>query len=134
ASSAGTPIPDGGYVPTGKASASLSDITDSAGQGIEELTGLIKEMREGRGTVGKLLTDDALYKELNQFTASATLLVTELKTGKGTLGRLVSDPKTVDTLNAALKNVEEMTAKLNSGQGSLAKLLNDDAFSKSLTD
>jgi len=71
-SSSGTPIPDWGYVPTGKAAAALSDITDSAGQGIEELTALIRELREGRGTAGKLLTDDALYTGLNQFVSSAT--------------------------------------------------------------
>jgi len=134
ASSTGTPIPNGGFVPTGKAAAALSDITDSAAQGIDDLSALIKDLREGKGTVGKLLTDDELFKQLNQFVDSANLLTTEIKSGKGTMGRLVSDPKTVDTLNAALKNVEDMTAKLNSGQGSIAKLLNDDAFSKSLTD
>src|SRR4029450_12713653 len=37
-SSKGTPIPEWGYVPQGRAAAQLSDITDQAGQGIQELT------------------------------------------------------------------------------------------------
>src|SRR5262245_47739998 len=121
ASSSGTPIPEWGYVPTGRAAAALSDITDSAGQGIEELTALIRELREGKGTVGKLLTDDALYAGLNQFVDSATELTHGIRDGKGTLGRLVSDPQTVNSLNATLKNIEDVTARLNAGQGSLGQ-------------
>jgi phospholipid/cholesterol/gamma-HCH transport system substrate-binding protein len=41
ASSSGAPIPDGGYVPTGKSAASFSDITTQAQEGIDQLTGLI---------------------------------------------------------------------------------------------
>src|SRR5712671_2577668 len=43
-SAAGTPIPEWGYVPQGKAPAQLADITDSAQQGVNELTGLIHDM------------------------------------------------------------------------------------------
>src|SRR5713226_5480991 len=54
----GAPIPDWGYVPTGRAPASISDITDKAGQGIEQLTALVGDVRQGKGTVGKLMTDE----------------------------------------------------------------------------
>src|SRR6185503_12520098 len=37
-STRGTPIPEWGYVPQGRAASQLSDITDTAGQGIEEIT------------------------------------------------------------------------------------------------
>src|SRR5262249_26105661 len=39
-SSKGTPIPDFGYVPTGRPVAAISDLTDQASQGIEDLTKL----------------------------------------------------------------------------------------------
>src|SRR4051812_49027928 len=45
----GTPIPEWGYVPQGRAAAALSDMTDQASQGIAELTGMIHEIRTGRG-------------------------------------------------------------------------------------
>ena len=57
----GTPIPEGGYVPPGRPAAVLADVTNQASQGIEELSGLIHDVRQGRGTVGKLMTDDQLY-------------------------------------------------------------------------
>src|SRR5262249_49332734 len=39
-STAGTPIPDNGYVPSAKAKGSIADISDSAQAGIDEITGL----------------------------------------------------------------------------------------------
>lgn len=133
-SSAGTPIPEWGYVQAGKAPAALSDMTDQASQGINELTALIHDVRSGRGTVGKLMTDEQLYAELNRFITSATGLTEGIKNGKGTMGQLINDPKIADTLQATLANMETMTRQLNEGQGSLGKLLRDDAFANSLNE
>jgi phospholipid/cholesterol/gamma-HCH transport system substrate-binding protein len=132
AATSGTPIPDEGYVPTGKAASSLSDITAQAGQGIEELTGLIGDVRKGKGTIGKLITDEQLYAELNQFVTTAGTLTRELQQGRGTLGRLLKDPKTAQSLEASMKNVEEMTRRINAGEGSIGRLMKDDAFAQSL--
>ena len=129
----GTPIPDNGYVPAGKTAASLSDITVQAGEGIEQLTGLIGDVRQGKGTVGKLMTDDQLYAELHQFVATAGTLTRELQQGRGTLGRLLKDPKAAQSLEASMKNVEEMTRRINAGEGSIGQLMKDDAFAQSLT-
>jgi phospholipid/cholesterol/gamma-HCH transport system substrate-binding protein len=132
AATSGTPIPDDGYVPTGKAASSLSDITAQAGQGIDELTGLIGDVRKGKGTIGKLITDEQLYAELNQFVATAGTLTRELQQGRGTLGRLLKDPKAAQSFEASMKNVEEMTRRINAGEGSIGRLMKDDAFAQSL--
>jgi phospholipid/cholesterol/gamma-HCH transport system substrate-binding protein len=132
-SGSGTPIPEWGYVPQGRTPAQLSDITDSASQGVNELTGLIHDLRSGRGTVGKLMTDEQLYADLNRFVAAANQLTDGIRQGRGTLGRLTTDPKAADALEASLKNIEDMTRQLNAGEGSLGKLLHDDSFSRSLT-
>ena len=133
ASSTGTPIPDNGYVPTGKTAASLSDVTTQAQEGIGELTGLIKDMRAGRGTAGKIMTDDQLYKEINQFLAAASDVTNTIRSGKGTIGRFINDPKIANSLQGSLTNLEEMTRRINAGEGSLGKLVNDEAFANSVT-
>jgi phospholipid/cholesterol/gamma-HCH transport system substrate-binding protein len=133
ASSTGEPIPEWGYVPQGRAAAALSDMTDQASQGLSELTSLIHDVRTGQGTVGKLMTDDALYQELHQFVTSASALTDGLRRGRGSLGKLMNDPATATALEASMKNIEELTRQLNAGEGSLGKLLKDEAFSKSLT-
>jgi phospholipid/cholesterol/gamma-HCH transport system substrate-binding protein len=129
----GTPIPDWGYVPPGRTAAALSDMTDQAAQGITEITGLVHDIRSGRGTVGKLMTDEQLYTELNRFVASANGLTDGLQKGRGSLGKLLNDPATANALEASLKNIQALTTSLNAGEGSLGKLLKDDEFSRSLT-
>jgi len=128
----GTPIQDWGYVTAAKAPAQISDITESAGQSIDEISGLVRDIRSGRGTVGKLMTDEQLYQELHAFVVSANDLTGSLKPGKGTIGKLLNDPRSADALEASLKQIQDLTQKINTGQGSLGKLLNDDAFSNSL--
>ena len=131
--STGTPIPEWGFVPSGKPAAQLSDITDQASQGISELSGLIHDLRTGRGTMGKLMTDEELYLQLAGFVTAANELTTSIQEGKGTLGQLVNDPKAAEALKTSLQNIEQMTRQLNAGEGSLGKLLRDDAFAQALT-
>ena len=50
-----------------------------AEQGIGELTGLMRDIRGGKGTVGKLMTDERLYAELHAFVVSANELATGLQ-------------------------------------------------------
>ena len=133
AASSGTPIPDGGYVPTGKTAASLSDVTTQAQEGIGELTGLVKDMRAGKGSAGKFMTDDQFYKEMNQFLAAASDVTNTIRSGRGTIGKFINDPKIANSLQSSLTNLEDMTRRINAGEGSLGKLVNDDAFAKSVT-
>ena len=133
ASTKGTPVPDWGYIPQGHGPGQLSDVTAQASQGIEEITKLVQDVRQGRGTVGKLVTDDQVYVELHRFIATAGDVTRSIREGRGSIGKFVNDPKVADALEASLKNLEDMTRQLNAGQGSLGKLLKDDAFARSLT-
>jgi phospholipid/cholesterol/gamma-HCH transport system substrate-binding protein len=132
-SSAGTPVPEWGYVKTGRTPAQISEITDQASQGMAMLNRLVSGISAGQGTVGKLLTDDRLYAELQQFAEAANQMALSVRQGRGTIGKLLNDPKSANALEASLRNVEELTRRINSGDGSIGKLLKDDAFSRSLT-
>jgi phospholipid/cholesterol/gamma-HCH transport system substrate-binding protein len=131
-SSRGTPIPDWGYVPSGKPPAQISDIAEQASAGVDELTGLVRDLRAGKGTAGRLLTDEQLYVALNQFVDSAGAVTRSLQQGHGTVGKLMNDPRTADALQASMTNLEEMTRRLNAGEGSLGRLMKDEAFAQSL--
>ena len=133
AAATGTPIPEWGYVPQGKAAAQLTDLASEVGEGVENLSALISDVRAGRGTVGKLMTDEQLYAELNRFAVSARTLTDSLRSDRGTLGRLMNDRRAAESLEAALANIQTLTGRINAGEGSIGKLLNDDAFSRSLT-
>ena len=111
------PIPAWGYVPSDAPPPQLADVTAQANKGIAEITALMQDIRAGKGTVGKLMTDEQLYVELRQF-ISASRDVTEGSTkGKGTLGQLLNNPESARQLEASLKNLTAITDKINAGSG-----------------
>jgi phospholipid/cholesterol/gamma-HCH transport system substrate-binding protein len=128
----GTPIPEYGYVPQGRAKGQFADIAEQASGTIDEVTGLVHDLRHGKGSAGKLITDDRLYNELQQFVATAGDMTREIQRGRGTIGKLLKDPKAAESLEASLRNIEDLTRRINAGEGSLGALLKDDAFAKSL--
>ncbi len=133
ASQKGTPIPAWGYVPSHAAGVQLADVAETADKGLQQATALLTELRQGKGTVGRLFTDDALYRDLTGFVAAAEDVANNLKGGRGTLGRLTTDPAVYNRLQASLTNLNDMLRRVNSGQGSLGRLVNDDRFANSLT-
>ena len=132
-SSTGTPVPEWGYVKTGRTPAQIADITEQASQGMAMVNRLVAGLSQGQGTVGKLLTDDRLYTQLQDFAVTANDMARSVRQGRGTVGRLLNDPQAANALEASMKNVEDVTRRLSAGEGSLGRLLKDDAFSQSLT-
>jgi phospholipid/cholesterol/gamma-HCH transport system substrate-binding protein len=133
AASNGTPLNEGDTIASVKPPVQFNDVAASANDGIVEATALLKDIRSGKGTVGKLFTDEALYHELNAFVESANQVTASINRGRGTLGKLTNDPKAYDELNSALANLREMTDRIKAGEGSLGQLLHDDKLAKSLT-
>jgi len=132
ASSGGMTIQDWGYVPSRRASGSLSSVADSANVGIEEATALLKDVRAGKGTLGRLFTDEQLYRELTTLVSSAEAVANTMNQGRGTIGRLMNDPAAARSLEGSLDDLQAMTARIRAGEGSLGKLLNDDSLATSL--
>ena len=129
----GTPLKDGDFVPSARPRGQLADVAEGATQSLEQLNGMLKDMRAGKGTVGKLFTDDQLYSEINRFVDSAETVTGMLARGDGTLGGLLKDPAAYKSLNAALADLQNITRRINAGEGSLGRLLNDETLAKSLT-
>lgn len=133
AAGTGTPLADWQYVKSGKAAGPLGEIQDKAGQTMDQANALLADMRAGKGTIGKLMTDQALYNEMQAFIASAGDVTRGLSEGHGTLGALAKDPAAYNALRASLQNLETLTDRINRGEGTLGKLANDDALAKSLS-
>jgi phospholipid/cholesterol/gamma-HCH transport system substrate-binding protein len=133
ASSEGTPLPEWGYIPTGRQASSINEVAAEAADGITEATNLLKDIRSGRGTVGKLFTDESLYRDLNALVASAERVASNVSQGRGTLGRLTNDDQLYTEIRSSVQDLNAMTARIRSGEGSLGKFLNDPALANSLT-
>ena len=132
-SSEGAPIADGGFVAASHAPRQLADVAESASLSLQEATKLLSEVREGRGTVGQLFTNDALYQDVKGFVAAAENVASRLQRGEGTIGQLMTNPQAYKELLAALDNLEGVTRRIAAGEGSLGRLLQDDALADSVT-
>jgi phospholipid/cholesterol/gamma-HCH transport system substrate-binding protein len=132
-STAGTPLADWAYVPSARTAGQLSDVAAGATESLGEVTAMLRDIRAGRGTVGKLFSDDELYREITAFVQAAEGVAAGLRKGEGTLGRLIRDPAAYQRLSTSLENLQELTRRINAGEGSLGRLLTDDAMAKALT-
>jgi phospholipid/cholesterol/gamma-HCH transport system substrate-binding protein len=132
-SSQGTPIPEWGYVASAPATGSIAEAATRATEGLQEATLLIREIREGRGTVGKLLTDDQVYRDISALVQSAERVTNQIARGEGTLGQLNTNPALYNQMNAAVGDLNAITRRIRAGEGSLGRLLNDPALANALT-
>ena len=131
--SSGTPLKDGDFIAAERAPGQLADVAEGATQTLEQITGMLRDIRAGKGNVGKLFTDDELYREINAFVAAAEGVAGGLNRGQGTLGMLLKDPTAYRRMEAALAQLQEITRRVSAGEGSLGRLVRDDALAKSLT-
>jgi phospholipid/cholesterol/gamma-HCH transport system substrate-binding protein len=129
----GRPLQDWSYVPSAVAEGSIAQLTGQASSGLKEAQLLVADLRKGKGTMGKLLTDDALYRDLDSFITASERVATAITNGRGTMGKLTNDPALYDELNASIANLNAITTRLKNGEGSLGQLMTDPAFSKTLT-
>lgn len=128
----GTPLQPWSYVRTGPLPVTIAQLTGTATAGLDSATKLIDDIRAGKGTVGKFITDDSVYRDLNNFVSAAERVARSINESKGSAGKFANDPKLYNELEASIANLNGITARLKNGEGSLGQLLNDPAMAKSL--
>ncbi|HKE35685.1 MAG TPA: MlaD family protein [Candidatus Acidoferrum sp.] len=127
----GAPIPDEGVIP-GAEEKAMAEVVERSAEVLGNLSALsvdvrdlIKGVQEGRGSLGKLLTDEQAYRHLNNILAKSEAMVTDIQDGKGTLGKLVASDEMYAKVDKGLDNVNVMLADMRAGKGTLGKLIYD---------
>jgi phospholipid/cholesterol/gamma-HCH transport system substrate-binding protein len=131
-STGGRPLENGGFIEGVPTAGQIRTVAERATESLDEARHLLADLRAGKGTVGRLFTDDALYRDLEAFVGAASAVAGELRRGDGTLARLIRDPRAYRALESALTNLDTMTRRLNAGEGTLGQLLRDDQLARSL--
>jgi phospholipid/cholesterol/gamma-HCH transport system substrate-binding protein len=134
AAASGQVVPDGGTVVSLPPAPLITDITAKAASGLDEMSKLMADLRAGKGTLGKLVTDQSVYDELSSVLKTTESVVANLNKTNGTMGKLINDPAVYTELRGSLAELRAMTAKISAGEGSLGRLLKDDTLARSATE
>jgi phospholipid/cholesterol/gamma-HCH transport system substrate-binding protein len=103
--------------------AQMYDRVDDTLARVDEMT---KGIQAGKGSAGKLLTDDGLYNNLNQSVKNLNAILADMQAGKGSAGMLLKDPTFASKLNDTLTRTDDLIASIAQGKGTLGKLATDD--------
>ncbi len=89
------------------------------------LNEICSDIQKGKGSLGKLMTDNALYNDAQSSFSRINTLLGNLENGKGTLGRLFKEEEGYDLLISTFKDIKKLTEQIASGKSSLGKLTTD---------
>jgi len=103
-----------------------------------------EQIAAGKGTVGKLIYDEALYEtalntttnlnetveDIQAAVKETKAVVADINAGKGTIGRLAKNDALYQEAAEAVANLKEILRKINAGQGSAGRLVNDESLFK----
>ncbi len=127
----GAPIPADGEV-TGREEKAMKQIVERGADLTENLNALSQDVREivagvqrGRGTLGKLLSDQTVYDRINSTTAKLENLVDSVQAGRGTLGKLVASDEIYQKAHSAVGRFDTVLADVQAQKGTLGRLVYD---------
>lgn len=127
----GNIIPDGGTIQgqqTGDIRALITGTNDViANLEIlsEEIQVVAAQIRQGEGTLGKMLTDTSIFDEASSIAEQVRLLVENARTGDGTIGTLLTSRSLYDRMDEAVEKLGGLVAKVEEGEGTLGKFITD---------
>lgn len=95
---------------------------------VHRLDHIVSFVESGKGSIGKLIFDEALYRRLNSTLTQFQSLVTDISAGKGSIGKVVVSDDLYNKANASLDKLNSIIDQVNQGQGSLGKFVKDPAL------
>src|SRR5207245_5581877 len=128
----GQPVTDNFLLPS-TAGSTMSDLATNGTELDQQLSNLsdqlnevVKNVREGKGTVGRLFNDESHYNNLNATISDAEQLANQIKSGKGTAGKFIYDEALYNNANDIAANLKKLSEDLTAGRGTAGKLLESD--------
>ena len=70
------------------------------------------KLNRGEGTAGKLMTDQALYNQLDAVAGRFDELLTKLNDGEGTAGQLLKDKQLYENMNGTVVELRSLLAAI----------------------
>ena len=127
----GVPLKEGQAVP-GTEEKAIKEVVERSADVLSNLQALsdniedlVQGVQRGRGTLGKLLTDEQVYNHLNSLLVKGDQIVSNVQAGQGTVGKLFMSDDTSVKADKALDQINTILADLRAQKGTMGKLLYD---------
>ncbi len=137
----GTPVSENDTLES-RVAISINQLTQTGNDLLEQINKLavpaneiLNKANQGEGTLGRIVNDESLYRNLDATIGETRLTVTKLQTtldkvnsGQGSAGKLLNDPELYNSLNKTIAQLESISTDIKSGRGSAGKFVTDDAL------
>lgn len=107
-------------------------VLDSASRMVADLRQISGSLVRGEGTMGQLLTNDALYARMIGVTSQLQGTLDGFNNPNGTFGRMMRDPALYNRMVSTVARVDSLGQAVMRGQGTFGKLIGSDELYRSL--
>jgi phospholipid/cholesterol/gamma-HCH transport system substrate-binding protein len=107
-----------------QAAGAVSDMVDLT----HDLRQITSSVVEGKGTMGQLLTNRALYDQFVGTMSRANAMLARVDNPNGTFARLLDDPTLYNRFVSVVTSADSLVIALNDKNGTIGKLLRDDTL------
>jgi phospholipid/cholesterol/gamma-HCH transport system substrate-binding protein len=131
-SAVGQPIQDWAVLPSSSSNTvndfatSGTDLAQRLSKLSDEIGGIVKDVKDGKGTVGRLFSDEALYNNLNATIRETEDVMRQVRSGDGSAGRFINDPALYNNANEIAIQLRAIAEDIRAGRGTAGKLLTED--------
>ncbi len=102
---------------------------------VNDMVGLTHDLRQitggiidGKGTVGQLMTNRALYDQLIHTLGRANTMLATFENPNGSFGRMLNDPTLYNKFVGVIQSADSLVVALNDKSGTIGRLLRDDTL------
>jgi phospholipid/cholesterol/gamma-HCH transport system substrate-binding protein len=99
----------------------------------DDLSGTLRRVADGEGSMGQLLVDDGLYLGMVELNENLNAVLAPVAAGEGAFARLLREDDLYDRLVAATVSLDSIVGFVAAGDGTLGKLLTSDSLYRALT-
>ena len=130
----GQPVKDYSILPSSSSNTvndfatSGTDLAQRLSKLSDEISGMVRDVKEGKGTIGRLFSDEALYNNLNSTIRETEDVMRQVRSGNGSAGKFLNDPALYNNVNQITLQMKAIADDLRAGRGTAGKLLTDDEF------
>jgi phospholipid/cholesterol/gamma-HCH transport system substrate-binding protein len=103
----------------------LQSIISNLEETSRSLNNVSRRLERGEGTLGKLLTDEAVYNELTKTLTDIGSAVEKIGSSEGTLAKLMQDDEIYNQLKDLVARINGILKKTEKGEGIAGKLFLD---------